>query len=411
MADLTDSEKLLACLRLEDEPQKSLSLEAFQAIDWEAIVEYGEAHRLLPYLYWHLDRLPSRPNIPEDLWQDLRSHLLTSARKNLLLLHQFAKITSAFIVAGIPSIALKGIHLAELVYDNLALRPMADIDLLTPFDQLELAYETMIELGYTPYKPVKTEKDYRKHQHLPPFLKASAASVEIHWITIPPSMPMGFDPQGLWDRAQPATIAGLPTRILSPEDLLIHLCTHTCQHEFNLGLKPLVDITETIIHHRETFDWPRLLEISAQRIAGKFVYLPLLLAQELLRAPVPASVLKELRPADFDPQIAGLARERVLNVEPIVTSLHPDLAGLWGESAASNKLQAIWNILFPPPQHVASRYGLPLDSKRAYLYYPVRWVNLVYLYSRQLWRLLRRDQAALALAKKGNTLADWLLSS
>ena len=87
----------------------------------------------------------------------------------------------------------------------------------------------------------------------------------MHWAPFWPSRLAGIANDACWARSCPATIAGAPTRVLSPEDLLLHVCLHdACDlacGPFGLGLRPLCDAAAIIRHYREILSW---LEVQAR---------------------------------------------------------------------------------------------------------------------------------------------------
>ncbi|MCP4365035.1 MAG: nucleotidyltransferase family protein [Planctomycetes bacterium] len=80
-----------------------------------------------------------------------------------------------------PVILLKGAHLAQVVYSNIALRPMGDIDILVKKNDLPKAKELLLELGYTPIKEVDIATACAYSQHISPMIKQNAPPVELHW--------------------------------------------------------------------------------------------------------------------------------------------------------------------------------------------------------------------------------------
>src|SRR5690606_8539600 len=85
-----------------------------------------------------------------------------------------------------------------------------------------------------------------------------------------------------------------PTRVLSTEMMLLHLCGHLALHHRNHGLLWQCDIVELLHRERERIDWDVVL---AQAAVMKLM-LPLRAvlpgAAEVWRAPVPAPVLAHL---------------------------------------------------------------------------------------------------------------------
>lgn len=404
---MASAAELLTCLRWEEPAQKTDRLAAFTPEDWTAAVRQARAHGLAPYLYWRLHQLPARPDIPADLWAGLRKSLLTNARRNTLLFLQLGEALAALNRAGVPVIVLKGAHLAALVYADIGLRPMGDIDLLIPEAHLQSADRILRTLGYTPHQAVHF--DDRGRHHLPPYQRAKAATIEVHWTITAPQLPFEIAMEDLWKQAQPVDIANSATMALAPAGLLIHLCIHLCAHQLLLGLHPLVDLLETLIHHGKDLDWQALVAISQRANLCKQLYLPLSLAHHLLGAPVPTETLELLQPADFSPQIAALARQRI-TAEQRLPAVHPGLAALWGQRPLSARIRPFLRSSFPPPAKLADRYALSRDSKIVYLYYPVLFKDLLTDYGAQLWGLVRGDSMTRAIADRNNQLVDWLLS-
>jgi hypothetical protein len=405
-----ESELMLACLRLEPETQKAERLQAFSASDWEATLAQARAHDVSSLLAWHLDSSASDPWVPEHVHQELRQRGMAVAGMNLLIYHELASLLKSMWVSDIPVIVLKGVHLAEIVYPNIALRPIGDIDLLVDERDMIPCSEILLENGFLPSRRFRLEIEVGKHLHIPPFVKPGGATVELHWSVIPPDSPIHIDLPELWARALPVKISGAPALSLSPEDLLLQLCLHFYQHEFRLGIRHLYDLVETVVFYGADLDWEQVAARASQWNAGKPTYLALHLARQLLNAPIPPEVLKTLRPGDFNPQIDALARKRVL--KPAGTPpVHTDLARLRGRQPLRVKVRAVLNTLFPYPEYVARKYSLAQGSKKVYFYYLVRLKDLLVQYGAQFLRLASGDEATMALSRQENELTDWLLST
>jgi hypothetical protein len=59
-------------------------------------------------------------------------------------------------------------------------------------------------------------------------------AIEVYWALECARRPFRMDRNGLWQRDVPAIIAGADTRILGPEDQLLHPCGHLCKHAVSL---------------------------------------------------------------------------------------------------------------------------------------------------------------------------------
>jgi len=404
-----ESENLLLCLIMEDRQQKAARLKEFTAEDWEDVLRESRRHGLGPLLAWQLKSLSHEISIPGNIQDELRSGLLLSAARNLRLFHELSRVLKKLHEAGIPVIVLKGAFLAEVIYPDLATRPMVDIDIMVQKENLERASQILIEQGYSLTRQVQIDKEIKKIHHLPPLTKPECPDIELHWNIAPPLMDLNIDLEGLWARAQPVTINETSALGLCPEDLLLHLGQHLCQHDFKAGLKPLCDICETVLFYQNQIDWEQLVERARQWKTSKCVYLALYLARELIHTPISPAVLEALQPTDFNAQIDQLAREHVfISNKPLL--IHPDLAGLWGDRSLKARLTPFLNSLFPPREFIAQKYQLSTTSKKISWYYFVRLGELFRQYGEQVWQIVRGDENAKAFIRQENALSDWCLS-
>ena len=233
-------------------------------------------------------------------------------------------------------------------------------------------------------------------------------NIEIHWTIAPPNSSYKVDVGGLWHRAQAATIAKTEVLALSPEDMLVHLCLHYCRHKLHTGLTPLIDITELLQFFGDRINWKQVLFLSQAQEACRCVYLVLQLASEWLNAPVSPDWLAGLKPADFNLQVSNLAKKRILGYSQ-PSLLHPNLVGLWSKQPWRVKIGTLIKICLPKPEILAQKYSLPSGSSAVYLYYPVRWKDLLLKSWNQAWRAIRGDRKTFNFIDQENWLNDrWL---
>jgi hypothetical protein len=313
---------------------------------------------------------------------------------------------------GIAVIVLKGAYLAEVVYGDVALRSMSDVDLMVRQRDLARVEARLFEMGYAQRENPEADMDYAAHHHLHPLTKPGGVPIEIHWTIERPTEPFTIDVEGLWERARPATIAGVEVLALAPEDLLLHLCLHTAfNHQFLLGLRSCWDILETIRHHGNDIDWEQVQRRARQWGVAKYAYLTLRLAKELLGAGVPASTLTALRPDGFDPRLYAWASAEILAGRTAAVSVSPRFAQMWGTMRAREKAALLVRSAFPSPSAMGRMYAAGGGPHWVYLYYPVRWRDLLRQYGRSAWQRVRRDEAAVALVQRAHeraALMDWL---
>jgi hypothetical protein len=389
-------------------------LETLSSSDWDVLIEESGRYGVAPLLYHRLRTFHSDIPIPANVMARLRHIYLQSAGRGMHLYHELGKLLGMLRHENIPVIALKGVHLATAVYRNIALRPMGDVDVLVHKDDLMRVEAALLGMGYA---PAECHRQIAKDNcHFVYGLPNRGLFVEVHWNFLPSMYRFKIDIDGQWERSRQAIIAGVEVSVLCPEDLLLYLCLHTSKHLFEMGLKPLYDIFETIRYYGKEIDWKQVQLRSEQWGEAKCVYLTFRLARELLGASVPDDLMKAIKPSDFDERFMVLAKEQIFayrhrNSDGL--SLSPNIAQLWGSKRLLNKGTLFLRRAFPSPEEVTRMYPAPSDSIRIYFYYPVRIKDLLLRHGRQVWRLLRGDEEMQALAKRENDIVpfkDWLMS-
>jgi Uncharacterised nucleotidyltransferase len=284
-------------------------------IDWQRPADLACQNRVGPLVYSTLRHVPL-PTEARPALEILKSAYVATAARNAVLFRELKAVLEALAAERIPVIVLKGAALAELVYAERALRPMADIDLLIRKEDLEEAERRLRSVGYEEIHDPRARQELRARHHHWIFRNArpgaSEIPIELHWNLDPPRRPAAWDIPALFERAEAASIAGVDALVLSPEDFLLHLCLHLCRHRFNGGVIALCDIAAFISSYGGRLDWTRFERLAAAGGASRYASIPLHLAAELMGADVPTPVLASLRASEADDGILELARERIL---------------------------------------------------------------------------------------------------
>jgi len=383
--------------------------------DWDELLRQSGRHGITPLLYHRVRTVHSNVSMPSTVVAIMRQAYLENAARNLKLYLNLGLVLKRLHLEQIPVIALKGAHLAELVYTNRALRFMGDLDLLVKQDDLMQVDAILLEIGCTPNEQHRiVGKDNNEFVYVMP---KRDVSLEIHWRLLSSQFPFSIDTVGLWERSRPALIAGVDVAVLCPEDLLLHLCIHAgCSHGFEPGLKLFCDIGEILEPSRKSLDWELMQRRAHEWGVEKCVYLTLILTRDLLAVTLPSDLLEVLKPRDFDERYIALAREQIFSRKERTgppLSMWPAVARFWGSSSLKDKVMIFMKGFFLPREAMARLYPVPADSIRIYFYYIVRLKDLLRVYGRDIWRWLRRDKEMLVLAKEGKdltTLKDWLMS-
>lgn len=379
---------------------------------WNDIVRESLVQGIAPLLYARLRSDVMRTAIPARTSRGLRELTVKSTVKSLGLYSELSVVVHALRANGIDVLLLKGAHLASAVYDNRVERPMRDIDLLVRKRDLARAEATLFAMGYTRH-PEK-DGDFSSCEHLHPLVRPGGVPIEIHWTIVSPTEPIEIDLEQLWERAHSVRIAGVDVKVLSPEDLLLHVCVHAAfQHQFELGLRACWDIRRITHCFDGRIDWQQLRLRARKWGVEKYVYLTLRVAAELVQAIIPSSVLIELEPVGFEPGLIALAKKEVLMSRAAAVSVSPRFAEIWGTGKLGKKAGVLMEAMFPSRRALRRMYPTSVKQKWVYVFYVLRWRDLLRKYARSFLSVLCRERRTMSLVRwehERARLMDWLKS-
>lgn len=250
-----------------------------KSIDWQLVIEKAISHEVLPLLYHNIAQLESQ-KVPQNVLTISKNSYYFTLARNIYLWKEFCSLQNIFHSVGIKIIPLKGIILSKILYHNVALRPMQDIDILIQQEDLLFAKKQLQQLGYQPYLKNLTEEYWKKYHCHFAFININKnIIVELHWALAPPR-PNKIDIREAWQRSKIQIIDQAELSTLSPEDTLLSLCLHICKNVANLEyikLKNLNDIHELMIQYDKAINWNYIVDqILFLRLKGNFFYIYLL---------------------------------------------------------------------------------------------------------------------------------------
>lgn len=319
------------------------------------------------------------------------------------------ELLAVFHDAGIDCIVLKGMHLSLFAYDNPADRMMSDLDLLLRRTDLLKAAELLAAAGIAPhdYRPVEAETAFC--HHLVPFVTNRGNPVELHWTL---KLDVSLDLEGLWARSAAVESDGMTFRVLSPEDLLLHLSLNATIPDFEVKLRTFCDLDFALKRYAAEIDWEILLDRAGQWGIKKNLLLLLQATRTLFGNPLPAEL--------FSGESAGdlLEMEQLL-LQSIFASQMQErnqvlmLARLWRAGGLRDAAALAWNKLFYPQEVIASMYHLPAGSSPARLYLLRAW-NLLARFSESLRHLVRHpasgNRELFAFDRNVERMKSWMRS-
>ena len=381
------------------------------AWDWNTVTTLAAGHGIAACLHQAVARIASSAAVPPDALERLLGERRATAMCNLRYTAELKRIADAMSARGIPLLVLKGMHLAELVYGDISLRPMSDIDLLVPRGQVAAAVEALQELDYGTGadSAAAVEAALERTCALGFTHRANQVYVELHWKLSEPGDGFEAPMDEIWRSAVPASLGGAATLVMSPEFLLLHVCAHlACKHVFILPLRALVDI-DLIVRTHPALDWAQVVALAGAHGWGLGVALALRLAHEQLDTPVPDAVLASIGAAAIEPALLDQALAQMLAAPlvPAEVMTSPNFLDLAGVGFAA-RLRKVLARLFLSRAELALLYGVPERSPRLLLYYAVRLRDLLLRYSGSAGVLLDADSTLAAVAARRASLAAWM---
>lgn len=235
--------------------------------DWHALAAMARLHRLGPQLHAAHGAAPWLPAGIAAEWRE------AYRAATLAILARDADLADCLALLGehgFRPLVLKGLFLARHAWPDPAQRPMRDIDLLLPADQVVPAYEVLRGAGHTMLSvPTVDLADHARFElHMPPLALARGTELELHTRLseldgkLEYRTPAG-DESGVIARA--IEIEGL--RFPAPTDMLAHLVIHAVYgHRFDCGPVVLGDVRWLVARHR--IDWAEFWQAA---VAGGWI--------------------------------------------------------------------------------------------------------------------------------------------
>lgn len=405
---------LLQCLHKDSERFPHNRLNEFNSDQWNSLVDLAVEHRVVPLLHQQLTDNNAADAMDEDSYalKVLQSYSRQVAKNNLRFLGELRAFLQECNQNQILVILLKGIYLAARVYENPGVREMNDIDLLLKSSDLEQAYRFLTEMGYRSINPVQIENIenvIRQHQHLAPLVREGVAAFELHWNITRPGKNYSINPEKLWPRAEPVTIAGEKAFTLCPEDLLLHLCIHTSyQHNFSFGLRPFTDIAEVIHKEQDRINWDFFTERTRQFQCGRGVFLALKISQSFVGASVPDKVFINLQPDEPDANIMKTAVKQIFTKKEESRSLTPAMVNFAKDTSLGVRVKIILNQIFWPEHVMIKFYPVRKGSVKLYLYYFVRFWEVFKRNAVSTLKVFGKDTHLTEIADRKQKLRNWM---
>ena len=290
----TEHELILPCARTGSGGEEQATILLDGPLDWDFLSAQADEQAVLQLVQRQMatryaDRVPEPvlARMAEDCrWLTQHSQALT--RELLDLLSLFSK-------SDIPVLPFKGPTLGLQAYGDPALRTFADLDILVRPADLENARSVLLDGGFRssfPTTPARRALLLRQGSH-ESFERDDGVAVELHWRIAGAISDFGLDYNRLWSRLGAVSLGRRRVPALRPVDLLFVLCIHGAKHAW-ARLAWICDVAE-LIRRTPDMDWTAVVAEAELLKAGRVLGLGLLLADQLLDAPLPPHVAALVR--------------------------------------------------------------------------------------------------------------------
>jgi len=264
--------------------------------EWDELLATIEREGMVGICYDSLRRSKLPTPVPSDILSYLEETYRKTQVKNVMLREELRSVLKRMNTAGIPVIALKGAALSELVYRDIGLRQMCDLDLLVRPEDTERAVSILQAANYFRISKPELQSGFDRLFRVEVELRSPPPcmhQVEIHWRLLAPLFACRFvNHSDVWERATPVNLVEQPAYTLGPEDWVLHQAAHAFYKHRHIGLRNLFDLDRLVRYLDQRLNWDKLLEIGRA-----FHWLPALAAvlpqcMEFFGTPIPEQVVQ-----------------------------------------------------------------------------------------------------------------------
>lgn len=242
---------VLALIKAALIPNTSVSLH--DGFDWNALLALGQAHQIIPLLYYGIKR--AGIGAPDAVLARFKSETLSCIVADEKQCHAVNEVLQAFEEHGIDHMPLKGVIIKPL-YPASEMRMMGDADILIRETQYEQIRPLLLSLGYE--EGVKSPHEYI-------WIKKGSLFLELHHRTFAPRNKefVRFYGDG-WLKASPCADTSCRFE-LDDEATLAYLAAHLAKHyrDSGVGLRHMLDIW-MFLRAKPAIDQKRLADDLAQ---------------------------------------------------------------------------------------------------------------------------------------------------
>ncbi len=259
-------------------------------LDWDYLIALADRHGVMPVFDYNLSSMGTGL-VPVQVLAKLRDYNQENTRHSLFLTAELLKLMDLLETHGIRAVPFKGPTLALYAYGDVALREFSDLDILVHRQDVLKVRKLLVGEGFKPTPELTSTQEAAllRFDCAYNFSNDKNVVFDVHWNFAAPHS-FALDLNGLWGRLETVTIGGKQLPTLSGEDLLQVLCLHGFTH-FWERLGWICDVAG-LIELQKDIDWESVVNNTTKQGSRRILSLGLMLASDLLEAPIPLEVLQ-----------------------------------------------------------------------------------------------------------------------
>lgn len=366
--NIREFQLLLYCARSQPNTESIRSI-VNEGVNWHYLQQLAEQHGVRPLLLQSL-KLVCWDAVPKMTQLQLNYFNRINIQTNLSIAGELLRLLGPFQQNGIPIATFKGVVLAELVYGDLTLREVSDLDVIVHEADLNKAEDILIACGYQAAFP---NRDYRSaflsYQGQYAFRHTQTAIlVDLHWRLSSKGVAFPIEAAEIWPKLMQVTIAGRTVPTLAPDDLALFLAAHGTKE----GWKRLLWVCDfaELLRKYQDIDWAAVLQRAQRSHSSRAFLLAVLLSSKLLDAPIPMKLLDRALNNPAVRVLAEQAQLRMLRANNPEGELEEFLNGLNTHDRLRHRLWPLATLL--TTRTTGDYRAMPLPKPLWGLYYLTR---------------------------------------
>lgn len=278
----------------------SLTLESVNSnkVDWRAVCSYSRTQGCDSLLYQQLKDKGVLTQLPSEYQSHLKQSFFGDSARALRYIHFLKSFLAELNKKGIKTLLLKGsATFVDHLYENNGLRPMGDLDILIPDEQIVEAQKILLAQGFAELYQNLLDGSVidKRHHHLPTLHHPQLdILVELHFEVAYGQIGRILTAQHGWHTQQEICWDGIDTAILSPTERVLHNIIHALKKDYiaaSINFRQLVEFSYLVNRYRDDINWPQIISLCQQEGYTTPLFSYCLLANQLLNAQAPEIML------------------------------------------------------------------------------------------------------------------------